>query len=643
VRRFRLLLSTFVVFVCAANGQQNTVIRTETNVVLVDTIVTGKNGAYIRDLTAKDFRVFEDNKEQAITGFSFESSSATSQPRSLVLFFDESSMDAADQIPARQAAADLVDAETAPNHKMAAVRYDGTMHVLQNFTDNAGRLKDALHRPSVTTNRVTAGASPLDDAGARNMLRSLRDLGRSLGALPGRKIVVLFAGSLPASSMQRSLLGEAVEACNQAGVAIYPVYIRSAPLDFGNSQPAGGNANSGGMLGGGRGRGFGGPRGDSGDNDAASSNSTAGGQQFLAELAIRTGGFFTDNSSELLRSLLKIAGEQNEYYALTYTPPDAKEGSCHKLRVKVDRGGATVRARNSYCTTKPLELPAGNSMSRDLEKRAAGGQAGNMAASVALPYFYSSPGVARAHVAAEIMPGALKFESQAGKLHAELNLSGVATAEDGDVRARFSDTLRFDFDNEAQVAEWRTKPLHYEKEFRITPGQYKFTLAFGAGSQNDASFGKVELPLAIAEWTGRELGLSGIALSREIHPAADAGLGLSIGDQSPLVAGTMQVTPFGSARFTKSEPGYFYLEVYEPGSSEVTLRARVLDSSTGSIGWDSGPGKVPGAGDKSASSIPVLSRLPFDALHAGSWRLEITASDVMTGKTIARIVDFEIQ
>ena len=52
------------------------VIRTETKVVLVDTVVTDKKGNYVRNLTAKDFKVWEDNKEQTIKSFSFESDPA---------------------------------------------------------------------------------------------------------------------------------------------------------------------------------------------------------------------------------------------------------------------------------------------------------------------------------------------------------------------------------------------------------------------------------------------------------------------------------------------------------------------------------------------------------------------------------------
>ncbi len=42
------------------------VIRSETRVVLVDAVVTNKKGEYVHDLTAKDFKVWEDNKEQTI-------------------------------------------------------------------------------------------------------------------------------------------------------------------------------------------------------------------------------------------------------------------------------------------------------------------------------------------------------------------------------------------------------------------------------------------------------------------------------------------------------------------------------------------------------------------------------------------------
>ena len=70
------------------------VLRTETKLVLVDTVVTDKKGNYIHDLESKNFRVYEDNKEQQIKSFNFEAgkSSPSNQKHYLVLFFDASTM-----------------------------------------------------------------------------------------------------------------------------------------------------------------------------------------------------------------------------------------------------------------------------------------------------------------------------------------------------------------------------------------------------------------------------------------------------------------------------------------------------------------------------------------------------------------------
>jgi hypothetical protein len=134
-------------------------------------------------------------------------------------------------------------------------------------------------------------------------------------------------------------------------------------------------------------------------------------QQILFGLAHGTGGFVISDSSDLLGGLQKIVAEQDAYYLLSYVPPESKEDSCHTLRVKVDRGGTNVRARNSYCTLKPQDLLTGTIAGQDLEKRAAAAELGNMTASIALPYFYTAPNVARVHVATEIAPGPVKFEN----------------------------------------------------------------------------------------------------------------------------------------------------------------------------------------------------------------------------------------
>src|ERR1700680_4300245 len=122
----------------------NNVLRVETNVVLVDAVVTDKKGNYVRDLKQKDFKVYEDGKEQTIKSFSFEADPASplnSQPRYLVLFFDNSTMNLSAQAIARKAPLSFIEGNAGPNRLMAIVNFSGGLQIAQNFTSDVERLK----------------------------------------------------------------------------------------------------------------------------------------------------------------------------------------------------------------------------------------------------------------------------------------------------------------------------------------------------------------------------------------------------------------------------------------------------------------------------------------------------------------------
>jgi len=169
-------------------------IKTQTRLVLVDTVVTDKKGNYLRDLTAKDFRVWEDNKEQEITSFSFEEDStkgADAPKRYLVLFFDNSTMGIGEQAQARQAATKFIDANAGPNHVMAIVNFGGTLQIAQNFTADADRLKQvasglktsAVSPNASTTQVATLGTPPLNP-GFPNLGGAEADFGVQTGCWP---------------------------------------------------------------------------------------------------------------------------------------------------------------------------------------------------------------------------------------------------------------------------------------------------------------------------------------------------------------------------------------------------------------------------------------------------------------------------
>ncbi|MGC1493734.1 MAG: hypothetical protein WA798_20405, partial [Candidatus Acidiferrum sp.] len=96
------------------------VIKTESRLVLVDAVVTDKKGDYVHDLTQNDFKVYEDNKEQPVASFSFgadptlQEVQEKGQKRYLILFFDDSTMAAPDQIQDRAAAKKFIDNNAGP-------------------------------------------------------------------------------------------------------------------------------------------------------------------------------------------------------------------------------------------------------------------------------------------------------------------------------------------------------------------------------------------------------------------------------------------------------------------------------------------------------------------------------------------------
>jgi Ca-activated chloride channel homolog len=69
----------------------------------------------------------------------------------------------------------------------------------------------------------------------------------------------------------------------------------------------------------------------------------------LKGLAAETGGgyFELDNTTDLTPTFTKIALELHTQYALGFTPP-ALDGRLHRVTVRVNRPGVTIRARRNY-------------------------------------------------------------------------------------------------------------------------------------------------------------------------------------------------------------------------------------------------------------------------------------------------------
>ena len=251
--------------VTAAQGQPVvTTIHKESNLVLVDTVVTDKKDHYVEDLKAQDFHIFDNGEEQKIVSFNGPAPGgaggtaaphAPGQRRYIVLFFDNSTMGLADQARARKAAAQFVDKTASPDREMAVVEFTGVFRLVQNFTDNSdllaravGTVKTGAVNPNETVASVasstglppsmisaptaisTAGGFSLNtvagDFGARDLLFALRDVIKLLAPIPGRKTMVLFSAGFLLDDQLMPELTATIDAANKANVAIYPLDVR---------------------------------------------------------------------------------------------------------------------------------------------------------------------------------------------------------------------------------------------------------------------------------------------------------------------------------------------------------------------------------------------------------------------------------
>ncbi len=647
-------LAALVLLAGAVSAQ---VTRTEAQSVLVDVLVTDKKGSYVPNLTAKDFQVFEDGKEQTVDGIFTEKGAASAPRHSVLLLFDNSAMTQREQGIARQIAMQVLDQVSVGDPNIAVLDFSGSLRVTQTFTSDVTRAKQAVAQPKggtlsgVDPNAPT-NAGSANDFAVRDLLRSLDGLVKNLQAAPGRKSLIFFSPGYAMNSDYTSRLDQVVGAANRSNVSIYPINTR-VNTSFGGqlvdvSAPA--------PVAAGRGR-VGGtttlsgtPTGmNAADPVAATLANGPALLSVLLKLAEGTGGFVVRQPDDQA-TLARISKEQSEFYILSYTPPDSPDGSCHKLRVKVKGNGMNLRSREGYCKRTPGDLLSGNAAARTLEQRALAQASGNIPATMQAPYFYKSANVARVAAVMEIAPANVAFKKEKNKFIGQLDILGIANKEDGSAGARFSDVVKFEFDSQAEVDQFKRTPYRYENQFDIASGQYKLAVVLGAGGE---SFGRLQTTLQIEPYNGNEFSLSGLVLSKEFRPASQGIAGLDeflIDDRKKLVSDGAEIVATGSSKLSASGPAVLFIEIYEPLLVKpdpetpliVAFQIRVLDRASSEAKADTGMMQLDLRGKQGATSIPLALNLPLKGLAPGAYVLEFQALD-SAGKSAKRTAPFEIE
>ncbi len=117
--------------------------------------------------------------------------------------------------------------------------------------------------------------------------------------------------------------------------------------------------------------------------------------------------------------------------------------------------------------------------------------------------------------------------------------------------------------------------------------------------------------------------------------------------RTPLVAGGKQFVPASTSRFRRSEPAYFYTEIYEPllagsGAPSLTLGYRIVERNTGIVKADTGMAGIGGFVQPGNPVVPFGTTLLFGELLPGGYRLEVRAAHSSGPEVVARTVNFDL-
>ena len=272
-------------------GPPDVSFKVDTSVVNLDVSVLDNKGNPISGIRKENFRILEDNVPQTTTQFS-----TTQAPMTVALVIEFSnryqsywSQGWYETLVAVHGFAQTI----RPDDYLAVIAYDLRTEILSDFTNDRGKIQEALSRLQIP------GFSE------SNMFDALTDTADRMSKIEGRKAIVLISSGI--DTFSKLTYDKTRKKLQEAGVPVYPVGILQ--LARAMAEARGGNMID--YL--------------QGDNE-------------LRTFAKETGGqaFFPRFMAEMPQAFMQINNALRNQYSLGYSPTNqAKDGKFRKLAVQL--------------------------------------------------------------------------------------------------------------------------------------------------------------------------------------------------------------------------------------------------------------------------------------------------------------------
>lgn len=229
----------------------------------------------------------------------------------------------------------------------------------------------------------------------------------------------------------------------------------------------------------------------------------------------------------------------------------------------------------------------------------------------------------------------LVFQNEGGLETARMNIFGRITAVSGKRAGTFEDSVSASSTPE-ELAEAKDRKSAYQRAYALPPGTYKVVVAV-----TDVVSGKKgwrSLPVSVPRYDAEKLSTSTLVLATRLYQTTERDIG------GQFIIGDKKVIPNVAAKYKKGQEVGIYMQVYNAGIDQTTLRP---SADVEYILMKGGKEVLKQAEDwnglsDSGQRLTLARLLPTAQLPTGDYELKIRIKDRVSNQLLEPSAKFTI-